>query len=402
MKEILIQDIITYTTNLTGKNLVVVKVLTSETGLYGLGCATFAYRCKAVADVVENYLKPLVIGRNVDDIEDLWHLMQYNGYWRNGPIIGNAISGIDMALWDIKGKRAGLPLYSLFGGKARQGVPIYRHADGKTLDEIGKNIEKLIEQKIDHIRIQWGVYGGQSDNLNLPKNAPKGEYFSATQYINDTLTLFKYVREKYGFNIKLIHDCHERLSPIEAIAFAKQLEQYHPFYLEDVLSPENGEWLKQLRMQTTTPIAMGELFNNPKEWDYLIANRLIDFIRVHISQIGGITPARKLAIFAEQFGIKTAWHGPSDVSPVGHAANVHLGLASHNLGIQEWAELMDSPILREAFPGMPTIEDGYLYISDKPGLGIDINEEIIKKYPAKEDVVEWTQTRFSDGTMCTP
>lgn len=220
--------------------------------------------------------------------------------------------------------------------------------------------------------------------------------------MNDTLTLFKYVRENFGYDIKLIHDSHERLSPIEAIAFAKKLEQYHPFFLEDVLSPENGEWLKQLRAQTTTPIAMGELFNNPKEWDYLITNRLIDFVRVHISQIGGITPARKLAIFAEQFGIKTAWHGPSDVSPIGHAANIHLGLSSHNLGVQEWAELMDSPILKEAFPGMLTIENGYLYISDKPGLGIDINEELIKKYPAKDDVVEWTQTRYPDGTMCTP
>lgn len=402
MKDIFIKDIIVYTTNLTGKNLVVVKVLTSEEGLYGVGCATFAYRCKAVANVIEAYLRPLVLGRNIDDIEDLWHLMQYNAYWRNGPIIGNAISGIDMALWDIKGKRAGLPLYCLFGGKVRKGVPIYRHADGKTLEEVGKNIKKLIEQKVDHIRIQWGVYGGQSENLNLPKGALEGDYFSPTQYVNDTLTLFKYVRENFGYDIKLIHDSHERLSPIEAIAFAKKLEQYHPFFLEDVLSPENGEWLKQLRAQTTTPIAMGELFNNPKEWDYLITNRLIDFVRVHISQIGGITPARKLAIFAEQFGIKTAWHGPSDVSPIGHAANIHLGLSSHNLGVQEWAELMDSPILKEAFPGMPTIENGYLYISDKPGLGIDINEELIKKYPAKDDVVEWTQTRYPDGTMCTP
>lgn len=402
MKTITIQNIVAYTANLTGKNLVVVKVVTSEPGLYGLGCATFAYRSKAVACVVEDYLRPLLLGRDVDNIEELWHLMQYNGYWRNGPVLGNAISGVDMALWDIKGKRAGLPLYSLLGGKMRQGVPIYRHADGNTLEEIHASIRRCLQEKINHIRIQWGVYGGQSSSLNLPEQALPGDYFSPIQYMEDTLRLFRSVRETFGADLHLIHDCHERLAPIDAIAFARQLEPYRLFYLEDPVSPENGEWLRQLRAQTCTPIAMGELFNNPKEWDYLIANRLIDFVRVHISQIGGITPARKLATFAAQFGVRTAWHGPSDVSPVGHAANVHLGLAACNTGIQEWAELMDSPILRLAFPGMPEVRDGYLYVSDRPGLGVDINEDILKEHPAREEIVNWTQVRLPDGTLCTP
>ena len=401
MKSVTIQDIAVYTANLTGKNLVVVKVITSEPGLYGLGCATFAYRSKAVACVIEEYLRPLLIGRDVNNIEELWYLMQYNGYWRNGPVIGNAISGIDMALWDIKGKRVGLPLYSLLGGKMRQGVPIYRHADGNTLEEIHASIRRCLDEKIDHIRIQWGVYGGQASSLNLPEQAPPGDYFSPLQYMEDTLSLFRSVRETFGYGIHLIHDCHERFAPIDAIAFARQLEPYRLFYLEDPVSPENGEWMRRLREQTCTPIATGELFNNPKEWDYLIANRLIDFVRVHLSQIGGITPARKLAAFAAQFGVRTAWHGPSDVSPVGHAANVHLGLAACNTGVQEWAERMDTPVLRQAFPGMPEVRDGYVYASDRPGLGVEIVEDVLREYPARDEVVDWTQVRLPDGTLCT-
>lgn len=402
MKSVTIQDIAVYTANLTWKNLVVVKVITSEPGLYGLGCATFAYRSKAVACVIEEYLRPLLIGRDIDNMEELWYLMQYNGYWRNGPVIGNAISGIDMALWDIKGKRAGLPLYSLLGGKMRQGVPIYRHADGNTLEEIHASIRRCLDEKIDHIRIQWGVYGGQASSLNLPEQAPPGDYFSPLQYMEDTLSLFRSVRETFGYGIHLIHDCHERFAPIDAIAFARQLEPYRLFYLEDPVSPENGGWMRRLREQTCTPIATGELFNNPKEWDYLIANRLIDFVRVHLSQIGGITPARKLAAFAAQFGVRTAWHGPSDVSPVGHAANVHLGLAACNTGVQEWAERMDTPVLRQAFPGMPEVRDGYVYVSDRPGLGVEIVEDVLREYPARDEVVDWTQVRLPDGTLCTP
>lgn len=402
MTSVTIRNVRVITANLTGKNIVVVKVETSEPELYGLGCATFAYRNKAVECVVTEYLKPLIVGRDVADIEDLWHLMSNNGYWRNGPVINNAISGIDMALWDIKGKIAGMPVYSLLGGKSRQGVPIYRHADGKSLQEVWENVCRLKEQKLRHIRLQWGIYGGQPEQMNTPPGSIEGDYFSPDQYVNDTLALFDYIRQKEGFGIQLIHDCHERLTPIEAIKFAKALEPYRLFFLEDVLSPEQGEWFKMLRNQTCTPIAIGELFTNPKEWDYLITGRLVDFVRVHISMIGGLTPARKMAVFAEQFGIRTAWHGPSDVCPVGHAVNVHLGMTAHNLGVQEWTDFMDSELLKEAFPGMPEIRDGYLYTSDRPGLGIDINEKMLKAYPAKHEVTTWTQTRLPDGTLCTP
>ncbi|MFI3116242.1 MAG: enolase C-terminal domain-like protein [Clostridia bacterium] len=399
---ITIRDIEVVSTNLIGKNNTFVKVLTSDPDIYGYGCATFAFRNRAVEVYINDYLAPLIIGRNVDNIEDLWQLMNNNGYWRNGPISNNAISGVDQALWDIKGKIAGLPVYSLLGGKSRQEIPVYRHADAVDYNAVCEKIDQFKEDGCRHFRIQKGIYGGMPTNLNIPKNSFNGEYFCVDQYTNDTLQLFEDIRCKYGYDINLLHDSHERFTPIEAINFAKALEKYRLFFLEDILSPEQGEWYKMLRSQTSTPIAIGELFNNPKEWDYLIANRLIDYVRVHISQIGGLTPARKLAIYAEQFAIRTAWHGPSDTSPVGHAVNVHLGLASHNTGIQEWTGGMDKPILQEAFPGMPTVKNGYVSVSDKPGLGIEVDMEVIKKHPPTHDVPLWTQTRHVDGTVCTP
>jgi len=383
-----------------GINLIVVKVETSEPELYGLGCATFAYRENAVKCMVEEYLDPLLRGRKVSDIEELWQLMNQNSYWRNGPVTNNAISGVDMALWDIKGKLAGMPLYDLLGGKSRQGAAVYRHADGRTLEEITQNVRKFMEENVRHIRIQWGGYGGRAEGMNKPVGSPGGSYYCPDQYIRNTLKLFEHVRREIGFETELLHDCHERMPAIEAVRLAKELQPYRLFFLEDVLSPEQGEWLSMIRQQCTTPIALGELFNNPKEWDYLIANRLIDFIRVHISQIGGITPARKLAIFCEQFGIRTAWHGPGDVSPVGHAANVHLDLVCRNFGIQEWSGITEAAA--EVFPGSPVLRDGYVYVDDKPGLGIDINEKLADKYPCKTEVTTWTQTRIPDGTLYTP
>lgn len=400
MSNVKIRDVRTILTAPQGINLIVVKIETTEQGLYGLGCATFAYREKAVTCMVEEYLKPLLLGSDVANIEDMWHLMNNNSYWRNGPVTNNAISGVDMALWDIKGKMADMPVYDLLGGKSRQGVAVYRHADGAELSQVVANVQKFREQNVRHIRIQWGGYGGKANNINTPPNSPNGSYYCPDQYIQNTLKLFDHVREKLGYDFELLHDWHERIVPIDAIRLAKSLEPYRLFFLEDVLSPEQGEWLKILRQQTCTPIALGELYNNPKEWDYLISNRLIDFIRVHISQIGGITPARKLAIFCEQFGVRTAWHGPGDVSPVGHAANIHLDLSSHNFGIQEWCGL--EGLLEEVFPGTPTLKDGYVYANDNPGFGIDIDEKLAAKYPPTTTITKWTQTRLPDGTINTP
>lgn len=286
---VLIKDIRVICTAPEGINLVVVKVDTNQPGLYGLGCATFAYRHLTVKHLVEEYLKPLLVGRDAQNIEELWQLMHQNGYWRNGPIENNAISGIDMALWDIKGKMAGMPVYQLFGGKVREGVPVYRHVDGKDIDEICENILKYQEMGITHLRCQCGGYGGADYGCTpatAPEGAPDGMYLDSRKYIRDTVKLFGRIRDRIGYEMQLVHDVHERIAPLEAVRLAKELEPFDLFFLEDPVPLEQTGWLRNLRQQTGIPIAQGELFNNPAEWRTLITERLIDFIRVHISQIG--------------------------------------------------------------------------------------------------------------------
>lgn len=399
-----------------GINLIVVKVETNQPGLYGLGCATFAYRHLAVKTLVEEYLDPLLKGRNAENIEELWQLMHQNAYWRNGPIENNAISGVDMALWDIKGKMAGMPLYQLFGGKVREGIPVYRHADGRDLEEICENILRFKEMGIQTIRCQCGGYGGESYGntpLTAPEGAQPGVYLDSKSYIRDTVKLFEGIRNKIGYDMNLVHDVHERIAPMEAIRLARLLEPYDLFFLEDPVSIEQTEWLRELRRQSSIPIAEGELFNNPVEWKHLIVEHLIDYIRVHISQVGGITAARKLQIFAEQFGVKTAWHGPGDMSPLAHAANIHIDLAAQNFGVQEWSGIeppnfviqeLKGPhgALLEVFPGLPEYRNGYVYANDKPGLGVELNEKEAAKYPCENTVTIWTQTRRKDGALQTP
>lgn len=411
-----IHDIKVICTAPEGINLVVVKIETSEPGLYGLGCATFAYRHLAVKLVAEEYLRPLLVGRNVENIEDLWQLMHQNGYWRNGPIENNAISGVDMALWDIKGKMANMPVYQLFGGKCREGVPVYRHADGRDLEELCENIRKYQEMGITNIRCQCGGYGGESYGTTpdtAPRGAQPGVYLDSRAYITDTVKLFEGIRNQLGYGINLVHDVHERIAPSEAIRLARELEPFDLMFLEDPVPTEQTQWLRRLREQSAVPIAQGELFNNPQEWKPLITERLIDYIRVHISQAGGITPARKLQIFAEQFGVKTAWHGPGDMSPLAHAANIHIDLAAPNFGVQEWSGIeppnfviqeLKGPhgALLEVFPGLPEFKDGYVYANEKPGLGVDLNEKEAAKYPCENTVAIWTQTRRRDGSLQTP
>ena len=398
-----------------GINLVVVRVDTNQPGLYGLGCATFAYRHLAVKCLIEEYLRPLLIGRDAHAIEELWQLMHQNAYWRNGPIENNAISGVDMALWDLKGKIAGLPLYQLFGGKCREGVPIYRHADGRDVAELCANIQRYLEQGITHVRCQTGGYGGTYGKAprSAPDGAPDGVYLGSRKYMRDTVAMFDELRSKVGFDVELCHDVHERLKPIDAIRLACELERHELFFLEDAIPLEEGEWLRQLRAKTTTPLAQGELFNHPFEWRTIIAERLIDYVRVHLSQIGGITPARKLQIFAEQYGVRTAWHGPGDMSPLAHAANIHIDLAARNFGVQEWSgteppnfviQELKGPreALLDVFPGLPGFRRGYVYANDKPGLGVDLDEAEAAKYPCENSVTRWTQTRLVDGTLQTP
>ncbi len=400
MSTVTIKDVKIIMTQPAGSRLIIVKLITSEPGLYGVGCATFTQRFNAVHAAIERHLKPFLIGRDVDRIEEIYQMSAVNSYWRNGPVLNNAISGVDQALWDIKGKRANMPVYQLLGGKCREAAACYAHAGGSTKEEIVESIQKYREQGYQYIRVQQGGYGGMESKQPRPDGALDGAYFDPRGYMRAHLEVFDHVRSELGFEVELLHDIHERLVPIDAVQFAKDMEKYKLFFLEDPLAPEDIDWFHNIRSQCATPIAMGELFNHPREWQPLIEGRLIDFIRMHVSQMGGITPARNVAAFAKMYGIRTAWHGPGDTSPVGHAANMHLDLWAPNFGVQEWCRFNE--LCYEIFPGLPEVRGGYMYPNDLPGLGIDINEELAAKYPCEDTIEQWTQTRLPDGSPSRP
>jgi len=397
---ITIRDVRIITTQYNKQRLVIVKLLTSEPGLYGLGCATFTQRYHAVVAALEHHIKPFVIGKEVNRIEELWQMLMVSGYWRNGPVLNNAVSGIDQALWDIKGKMANMPVYELLGGKCREAAHVYVHADGNDPQQVADNVRGFLTEGYRYIRVQMGGYGGRGNPMIKPEGALSGAYFDPRAYMRNMLDMIEYIRNEFGTEIELLHDVHERLRPIDAVGFAKDAEPLKLFFLEDILAPEDIEYFERIRQQCATPLAMGELFNNPREWQPLISGKLIDFIRMHVSQMGGITPARHVTSMANHYGIRTAWHGPADTSPVGHAANLHLDLWAPNFGIQEWCRF--SSVIYDMFPGLPEVRNGYMYPNDKPGLGIDVDETLAAKYPCEDFVEAWTQTRLPDGSPARP
>lgn len=393
-----------------GDHLVIVKVLTSEPGLYGIGCATHRERPLAVATAVEQYLAPMLIGKDPANIEDIWQSAYVSSYFRSGVTLNNALSGVDGALWDILGKRAGMPVYKLLGGRVRTAVPLYTHASAATLLELEDKVRAAMAEGYRHVRVQLAVpgfatYGASSPTAEGTQRArPRGidasPVYEPTPYVNNTIQMFDHLRAKIGFQVDLIHDVHERVPPPQAVQLAKALEPHRLFFLEDPFAPEDVHWFGILRQQTSTPLAMGELFVNRNEWLPLVQNRWIDFIRIHISAIGGLSLARKVQCCCEMFGIRTAWHGPGNVSPVGHAINMHLDLASYNFGIQE--ENRFSAATREVFPGAPEITGGYLYANNQPGWGIDIDEKAAARYPYKGTGGSRGNDRRLDGTIVRP
>ncbi|RIK44973.1 MAG: starvation-sensing protein RspA [Chloroflexi bacterium] len=409
MKHLTIRDVRVILTAPEGIRLVVVKVETSEPGLYGLGCATFTQRPLAVATAVETYIKPFVVGRDPQDIEDIWQACYLSSYWRNGPVLHNALSGVDMALWDIKGKLAGMPLYQLFGGRARNAAALYAHATGRDAVEVTEQAKALIEQGFRHIRCQvatpgyatYGTYSSTHTNRPQPLGVGQGAW-EPGPYSRIVPRLFEHLRAMLGEEIELLHDIHERVPPIDAVRLACDLEPYRLFFLEDPFAPEDADWFRVLRTRSSIPLAMGELFVSQQEYVPLVRERLIDFMRVHLSAIGGLTPARKLAALCEFFGVRTAWHGPGDVSPVGHAANLHLDIAVPNFGIQECYQF--SEISRAVFPGTPEIRDGALWPNDSPGLGVDIDEALAARFPYPDDPLNgsWPELRRLDGAVTRP
>ncbi len=400
-----IKDVTVITVQM-GVRLVVVKITTDQDGLYGYGCATFTQRAELVVPAVEKYLKPFLIGKPADRIEDTWQACYDSSYWRNGPVLNNAISGVDMALWDIKGRQAGMPVYQLWGGKAREACATYTSVGGNDTAQVIENAKKAMEQGFRYVRLQVAVPGmsayaaGGGPGPKL-KGLHEGAVFESGPYVRRAVKMLHEARAALGDDVELLHDAHERVSPREAVQFAKDVESVKLFYLEDLLSPEDLTYFRQIRQQCNTPLAMGELFNSPHEWNPLISERLIDYIRVHVSQAGGVTPCRKMAILGELFGVKTAWHGPGDVSPIGHAANLHLDLVSANFGVQEGGIVRGQ--LAEMFQGCSTYKEGYLWANDAPGWGIEVDEKMAAKFPFKDtpDGLNggWGEIRKLDGTI---
>ncbi|MCC6588086.1 MAG: hypothetical protein IT168_15440 [Bryobacterales bacterium] len=389
-----------------GYTWVIVKVTTSEPGLYGIGSASNYHQAFTVAASIEKHMAPFWIGKDVDRIDDIWYATNYRNYRRGDTILNNALSGLDMALWDIKGKRAGMPVFDLLGGKVRDAVPCYGHADGATPDALTDAVKGFMDRGYRHVRAQLGGYGGGGI---LPPGQGKrmrsgytGPAFDEEQYVNAIPKLFEHLRVKLGNDVRLLHDVHEHLTPAMAVELAKRMEPYRLFFIEDILPPELIHWFKNIKQVSSTPMAMGEIFTNPQEWVTCISERLIDFARCRVSTVGGITQARKIAILCEAFGVRTAWQEGGDNDPVNFTAACHVDLASSAFGIQEDNRWPDQ--VHEMFPGTPKIPDGYAYVNEAPGLGIDINVEMARKYPMQDPTgrEDGFTVRSIDGSLVRP
>lgn len=401
-----ITDIQTIRTRKNG-TWVFVKVLTDQPGLYGIGSASDHYHARTVITAIET-IAPKLIGRDAGAIEDNWQTVYTSAYWRNGSILNTALAGIDMALWDIKGKEAGMPVYQLLGGPTRAAVMAYAHASGDDLPGLEDDVRRYMEEGYQVIRCQLGPYGGggfiPAAEARMPKNLRgQSSAFDDEAYLETLPRMFAYLRDKIGFGPKLTHDVHEHLKPHNAVTLAKLLEPYRLFFLEDLLSPEQVAWYRLVRQQCTTPQAMGELFINPHEWTPLITERLIDFVRVRVSKGGGITNCRKIATLCEWFGVQTAWQEGGDNDPVNQMAAVHLDLSSTSFGVQE--ENHFAPEEYEVFPGHARLEGGYLYANDAPGLGIDVDEAkayaLLNPELASRSLY-MAEDRRSDGSIVRP
>ncbi|SFF25134.1 mannonate dehydratase [Actinacidiphila alni] len=389
-----------------GIALVVVRVETSEPGLYGLGCATFTQRYAAVAAAVEEHVAPLVIGRHPADIEDITRLVHYSSYWRGGPVLNNALSGVDQALWDIAGKRAGLPVYELLGGRSRAAVEVYSHAAGGTVEETLDEAEQLIASGYRHIRLQTGgpglgTYGAPGTRGGYPRS-PHPDGWDVDRYLRTTPELFAAARDRLGDGISLMHDVHSRLTPKQAVVLARALEPYRLSFLEDVIAPEHYDRLPEVRAASPVPIAVGEQIGSVTDAVRLIRDGGIDLLRLHTSAVGGLTPTRKLVALAELLGVRTAFHAPGDTSPVGVAANLAVDISTPAFGYQESHTYNDAT--HEVFPGTPVVREGYLAPSDAPGWGVDLDEKEAAKYPpVKFRHESWSaQVRRPDGGLDAP
>ena len=404
-----IKEVKVITTN-GGRNYrwVFLKIITSEAGLYGIGSANDSYQTFAVATALEKHLKPWLIGKDPDRIEDLWQSANFRTYWRGGPVNNKVLGAMDEALWDIKGKRAGMPVYEMLGGRAHDAVACYDHVSGRTKEQAVEAVAKSMENGYRHIRLQYGEggYGGggfiRANEGSRAEGGYQGLAFDEDLYVETIPPVFEYVRSKLGFAPKLLHDVHSHLTGANAVLFSKRMEPYHLYFVEDLLGPEHLNWYQEVRKACATPQAVGEVFSNPAEYYPLIASHVIDFIRTRVTAIGGITQARKIANLCEVFGVKTAFQEGGENDPVNQLAAYHVDISSSAFGIQE--ENHFPPQVHEMLPGTAEIRKGYLYGSGRPGLGIDINEEMAAKFPITEprNGGAYSTERTLDGTVIIP
>ncbi|PTD17773.1 D-mannonate dehydratase ManD [Sphingomonas fennica] len=386
-----------------GRNFVTLKIET-EAGIYGLGDATLNGRELAVASYLADHVAPCLIGRDAHRIEDIWQFLYKGAYWRRGPVTMPAIAAVDTALWDIKGKIAGLPVYQLLGGASREGVMVYGHANGRTIEETIDNALHYQEQGYKAIRLQSGVpglastYGVSKDRYFYePADAdlPTENVWSSEKYLRSVPPLFEAAREALGWDAHLLHDIHHRLTPIEAGRLGKDLEPYRPFWLEDATPAENQANFRLIRQHTTTPLAVGEVFNSIWDAKQLIEEQLIDYIRATVVHAGGLTHLRRIASFADLHNVRTGCHGATDLSPVCMAAALHFGLSVPNFGIQEY--MRHTAETDAVFPHAYGFADGLMHPGDQPGLGVDIDEELAARYEYKRAYLP--VNRLQDGTM---
>ena len=386
-----------------GRNFVTLKIVTDQ-GLHGIGDATLNGRELAVASYLTDHVIPCLIGRDAHQIEDVWQYLYRGAYWRRGPVTMSAISAVDTALWDIKAKAAGLPLYQMLGGASRTGVMVYGHANGRDIDETVDEVAKYKDLGYRAIRAQSGIrglpdtYGVSKDKMFYePADAdlPSETVWSTEKYLDHVPQLFERLRATFGFDVHLLHDSHHRLTPIEAARLGKSLEPYRLFWLEDTVPAENQDGFRLIRQHTVTPLAVGEVFNTIWDCKDLIQNQWIDYIRTSVVHAGGISHLRRIADFAGVFHVRTGCHGATDMSPVCMGAALHFDLWVPNFGIQEY--MRHTPETDAVFPHSYSFADGYLHPGETPGHGVDIDEALAAKYPYQRAYLP--VNRLLDGTV---
>ncbi len=386
-----------------GRNFVTLK-LTTEDGVSGLGDATLNGRELAVASYLDDHVVPLLVGRDARRIEDTWHYLYQGAYWRRGPVTMTAIAAVDTALWDIKAKSLGVPLYQLLGGAAREAVLVYGHASGADVEETVRAAAHYLARGYKAVRAQAGIPGlagtygvGHTGQHYDPteKDLPPENAWSTERYLESAPPLFARLRKEFGPDVHLLHDAHHRLTPIEAARLGKELEPHHLFWLEDPVPAELQEGFRLIRRHTTTPLAVGEVFNSIFDCQQLIQEQLIDYIRTTVVHAGGITHLKRIAHLAEMYQVRTGSHGATDLSPVCLAAALHFDLTVHNFGIQEY--MPHTADTDKVFSHHYRFEDGLMHPGEAPGLGVDIDEQLAARYPYQRAYLPIN--RKLDGTM---